>query len=203
MHNLREIEASVRFDLGVFLLTIALAAPVRAYDFPLSPVAIREAYFLGRRQPSLGGKFLAQYTQAIPNLRAGAFVSEVRIETPFFHVALLASKKLEYSAQDALIDFQDKPLPFLIFLDVCYKSDAPPRSVKIRVIQNKKELLPLSADSSPFYPATDKRHRIPSVGEKVQLELNPGQLGSSDLTILIDTPDGQHAETQFDLAALR
>lgn len=188
---------------AALVLCLTLPSPAGAYDFPLSSTAIREAYFLGRQQASLGANFLAQYNHAIPKLRAGAFVSRVRIETPFSYVAEYSAKKPEYSAQDAVSDFSEKPATFRMYLDICYKSDAPLNSVSIKVIQNKKELVPLSAESSPYYPATDKRHRIPSVGEKVQLEFKAGQIDSSALTVLVDTPDGQHAESEFDLYALR
>ena len=188
--------------LAAFLLAMVLALPARAYDYPLTPEAIREAYFLGKHQTSLGATFLAEYGHSIPGLRAGAFVSEARIETPFFHAAEYASRKLEYSAQDAVKDFLDKPAVTRIFLGIYYKSDAPPNAVKITVLQNKKELVPESFESSPYYPATDAYTFIPSVGEQIQLEFRPEKLDSSDLTILIDTPDGQHVKTQFDLRTL-
>jgi hypothetical protein len=191
------------FRMCLFLLTLLLALPALAYDYPLTVGAIREAYFLGKRQASLGDRFLAEYTHAIPQLRVGAFFSEVRIETPFSQVAEYTSKKLEYSAQDAVADFSVKPAAFRMYLDICYKSDAPPNSVRIKIIQNKKELVPVSADRSPYYPKTDKRHHAPSIGERVQLVFRAEQLDSSALTILIDTLDDQHAEAQFDLQALR
>ena len=43
-------------------------------------------------------KFLAEYTQPIPELGAGAFFSEVRKETPFFQVAEYASKCVQASS---------------------------------------------------------------------------------------------------------
>jgi hypothetical protein len=189
--------------LAGFIVSASLAWPAHSYDYPLSSEAIRSAYFLGKRQTSLGATFLAEYTHAIPELRAGAFVSEARIETPFFHVAEYASSKLEYHAQDAVTDFLGKPAVTRIFLGIYYKSDAPPNSVKVKVLQNKKEIVPESFESSPFYPATDEYTFIPSVGERIHLEFKPEKFDSSDLTILIDTPDGQHAKCQFDLQALR
>jgi hypothetical protein len=82
-------------------------------------------------------------------------------------------------------------------------TDAPENAVRIKVFQNKKEVIPESYDSSPYYPATDEYTRIPSIGENVELAFKPNKIQSSTLWIVIDTPDGQHAETTFDLAALR
>ena len=90
---------------SVFLLALFLALPAFAYDSPLSPRAVREAYFLGVRQASLGATFLAEYAHRIPKLKAGAFTYEVRLETPFTQVAEYSSRTIGYSAQDAVRDF--------------------------------------------------------------------------------------------------
>jgi hypothetical protein len=189
-------------QITTLLLATVLSVPAYAYDYPLSPEAIREAYFLGTRQTSLGTDFLAQYTRDVP-LKAGAFTSSVKIETPFSQVALHASRTLGYNAQDAVRDFFDKPALFRIRLDICYKTDAPVNGIKIKVMQNKKEIVADSLDSSPYYPATDKRTHLPSIGEQLRLEFRAEKIDSSPLTILIDTPDGQHAETEFALQTLR
>jgi hypothetical protein len=187
----------------VLLLGLILALPASAYEFPLSPTAIRQAYFLGIRQPSLGTTFLAEYARKVPNLKAGAFTSEVRIETAFTDVAVYSSRTIGYSAQDAVKDFFGKPAEFRMYLDICYMTNAPPNAVRIQVIQNRKEIAPQSEDRSAYYPATDEYTFMPSIGEQIQLRFKADKIDSSPLTIRIDTPDGQHAETEFDLQTLR
>lgn len=194
---------NARFRPFVLLLAVLVALPASGYDFPLSPSAIREAYFLGIRQASLGATFLAEYAHKIPNLKAGAFTSEARIVTPFTQVAEHSSRTIGYSAQDAVKDFVGKPLEVLMYLDICYMTNAPPNAVKIKVIQNRKEITPESEDRSAYYPATDEYTRMPSIGEQIQLRFNAEKIDSSALTIRIDTPDGQHAEVEFDLQTLR
>jgi hypothetical protein len=189
--------------ITAFLLATVLSAPAHAYDYPLSPEAIREAYFLGTRQTSLGADFLAAYSHTMLELTVGRFRSKVDIETPFTQVALHTSKTLEYSAQDAVKDFYDKPAIVRIRLDICYQIDAPPNAVKIKIVKNKKEVAPESFESSPYYPATDKNTRVTSIGEQIRLEFRAEKIDSSPLTILVDTPDGQHAETEFALQTLR
>jgi hypothetical protein len=185
------------------LLALFLALPTSAYDSPLSPSAVRAAYFLGVRQASLGATFLAEYAHRIPNLKAGAFTSEVRIETPFAQVAEFSSRTIGYSAQDAVRDFFGKPAEVRMYLNICYMTNAPPNAAKIKVIQNRKEIAPQSEERSAYYPATDEYTRMPSIGEQVQLRFNAEKIDSSALTIQIDTPDGQHAEVEFDLQNLR
>ena len=189
--------------LAATCLTLILVLPASSYDFPLSESAIRDAYFLGSRQASLGASFLAEYKQSI-GLKAGSCTSEVRLETPFAQVADFSSRQLNYSAQDAVKAFRAKTLPFRVFLDICYKIDAPPPySLHIKIIQNRREVLSLSDQRSGYFPATDEYTTLPSNGEQINLEFAPAALDSSDLTIRIDTADDQHASVVFDLRNLR
>lgn len=62
---------------------------------------------------------------------------------------------------------------------------------------------PIADDRSPFAERfSDTSFLLPN-GESAELQFDPKSLDSSDLKILIDTPDGQHAETSFDLQSLR
>ena len=189
--------------IGAVLLAFCLAIPACAYDVPLTENSIRDAYFLGTRQTGLGPDFLANYTREIPNLSLGRYRSFASLETPFTQVAILSSKKLNYSAQDAVKEFLGKPLPFRIHLEICYMVDAPPDGLTVRIVQNKKELLPASFERSLFFPASDEYSSPPPIGETIQLEFSADKIDSSTLTILIGTPDGQQAEVVFDLQTLR
>lgn len=185
------------------LLAGSLAFPAHAYDFPLTEISIRDAYFLGARQTSLGADFLAAYTRTIPELHVGGYKSTVTIETPFTQVAILTSKKLNYSAQDAARDFSDKLFSFRVHMDILFMLDAPPNAVTFKLIQNKKMLLPDSVNRSSYFPSSDPYTRPSAIGETIELEFDPSRMDSSTLSIVVDTPDGQHAETTFDLQALR
>ena len=189
--------------LLAMILSLAAALPAAAYDYPLTSTAIRDAYFLGRRQGGWGTEFLAEYQRSIPSLRVEQFISFARIETPFVQVAVQSSRKLNYGAQDALEDFRDKPLDFRIHFEICYMPDAPPDAVKIRLIQNRKEIVPDSLERSAFYAPTDVYTRLPSIGEIVDMKVSPAKIDSSSLTIQIDTPNDQHAQVEFDLQGLR
>jgi hypothetical protein len=189
--------------IGAVVLAFSLAIPACAYDVPLTEHSIRDAYFLGTRQTSLGPNFLAEYTREIPNLSLGRYRSFASLETPFTQVAVFSSKKLNYSAQDAVKEFLGKPLLFRMHLEICYMVNAPPDALTVRIVQNKKDVLPESSESSLFFPASDEYTSPPSIGETMQFEFSADKIDSSTLTILIDTPDGQHAETVFDLQALR
>jgi hypothetical protein len=187
------------------ILVLLLACPAWSYDFPLTSSAIRDAYFLGTRQAGMGDDFLAQYTHSVPQLRLGDnLVTRIRIETPFLQVAAHASKTLNYNAQNAVKDFYGKPAVFRMYLEICYMLDAPlPNAVKVTVLQNDKEITPRSDERSAFFPATDPYIPAVNVGEIVNQEFDPRKFDSSTLTVRIDTPDDQHAKTEFDLQTLR
>jgi hypothetical protein len=185
-------------------LALFLAFPVTAYDdVPHSATAIRDAYFLGTREGGLTPKILAPYAHWIPELKEGACTSQVRLETPFLQVVDFTGKSSNYSSQDAVKEFYGKKMIFRIYLDICYKPNAPLNAIKVKVIQNRKELAPLSMESSPYIPRVTKITTLPPNGEQVRLEFESSQIDSSTLTVVIDTPDRQHAEDMFSMEVLR
>ena len=184
----------------VILLALFLAVPLNAYDdIPTSENSIRDAYLLGTGQGSLTPKFLARYAHWIPELKEGSCTSQVRLETPFLQVADYASKAPNLSSQDAVKRFYGKEMVFRVLLDICYKPSAPLNAIKIKVFQNKKEIVPLFMESDPYVPRVDELATLRANGERVRLEFKSNQTDSSVLHFRIDTPDGQHAEVDFDL----
>ena len=198
-----KVSLNARLQLLVMILSLAVALPAPAYDYPLTSTAIRDAYFLGTRQGGLGTEFLADYRHAIPSLRVEEFISFARIETPFVQVAVQSSRKLNYSAQDALQDFVGKRLPVRIHMEICYMPDAPPDAVKIKLVQNQKEIVPTSLERSAFYAPTDPYTRVSSIGETFDMEVDASRLDGSSLTIYIETPDRRTTLSEFDLRSLR
>jgi hypothetical protein len=187
----------------ILALLIPIASGARGYDFPLSESAIRDAYFIGTRGPSQGSAFLGEYTHALNELKVGACTSEISLETPFVHVAIHASKAVNYSAQDAVKEFLGKPVVFRMHLEICYLAGAPENAIKVTVIQNKKRIQWSSENRSTYYPPSDEFSQVSNNGERIDLEFPADRIDSSELTIRIDTPDGQHAETVFALESLR
>ena len=184
------------------LLALVIAIPTCAFDVPLTENAIRDAYFLGRREGGLKPDFLAMYVHSIPDLKQGNCTSQARIETPFLQVAAYSGNVPNYSAQSAVKDFSGKPLPLRIYLNVCYRLHAPANAVKVKIMQNKKEVVPNSFESSPYSEPTEFGF-LPPNGEQIVLEFTPSRIDSLDLSILIDTSDGQHGEAEFALQSLR
>jgi hypothetical protein len=186
------------------LLSLAMALPVPAYDSYLSEQAIRDAYFLGSREGGLTAEFLAPYSHWVRELRQGSCTTEIRLQTPFLQVADYTSKVPNYSSQDAVKAFHDKTMKFRIFVNICYKQEAPPpNSVKIKIIQNQRQIEP-SSDIREFYAEPiNELSDLPANGERARLEFEAQKIDSSELIIQIDTPDGQHSTTDVDLQTIR
>lgn len=190
--------------LIVLFLNFVLASPGLTYDYPLTSSAIRDAYFLGTRQGGVTADILKPYSRRIADLHQGTCTSEVRTETPFLQIVEYVGSMPNYSAQDAVKDFSDRPMLLHIFLGICYMREAPPpNSVKIKFIQNKKEVLPMTDVRSAYAEPCCEYGILPPNGESATLEFDPKNLDHSTFTIRIDTPDDQHAETEFDLQSLR
>lgn len=201
----RKAPAHTPFHGFVILLAVFLVVvPLNAYDdVPTSENSIRDAYFSGSGHGSLTPEFLARYTHWIPELREGTCTSQMRLETPFLQVADYASRAQNLSAQDIVKQFYGKQMVFRVFLDICYKPRAPLNAIKIKVFQDKKEIVPLSSESDPYVPRVDQLATLPANGERIHLEFKSNQIDSSTLHFRIDTPDEQHAEVDFDLQTLR
>jgi hypothetical protein len=137
------------------LLALSLTIPVSAYDVPLTENSIRDAYFLGTRMGGLHPDFLARYARSVADLKQGNCTSQARLETPFLEVADYSAKAPNYSAQRAVRDFSGQPLSFRIYLDVCYRLHAPANAVKVKIMQNRKEVVPNSFESAPYSEPTE------------------------------------------------
>ena len=204
MSQIRKVFRNAFSKVLVMILSLAAALPAPAYDFPLTSNAICDAYFLGRREGGLTPRVLASYSHFVPELHQGRCTSEIRLETPFLQVVSYAGGVPNYSSQDAVKDFYDKPMKFRMFLNLCYMRLAPPpNSVKIKVIQNKKEIGPETDTRLAYAEPIDELSTLPPNGEKVELDFDAGRIDSSTIAIAIDTPNDQHVKVELDLQGLR
>ena len=106
------------------ILSLAVTLPAGAYDYPLTSSGIRDAYFLGTRQGGLSPEFLSQYSLPVRDLRQGSCTSAIRLETPFLQVVEYIGGVPNYSSQDAVKDFYDKPMKLRVFEYLLYARGA-------------------------------------------------------------------------------
>lgn len=191
-----------RFGFSAFLVLLVIALPALAYEYPLSADAIRDAYFLATRPGHESAQFISLYTHTIPEFKVGSYTSVVTIETPYLPVAEQVRPKINYHAQDAVAEFLGKSADFRVQMDInLWRSISD--SVKVKLIQNDREVIPRAIKRSSLYPMADEFHSGGSIGEHLEIECAPEKIDSSALTIKLVLPDGRKAQTKFDLAELR
>lgn len=193
-------------SLFAFLLVLIIALPVVAYEYPLSSTSIREAYFAANAPNAAGDSLLAEYTHALPNLRVETFTTMATIETPYWQVAESCRTRFNFHAVDAVQEFLNKPMDFRIRLEIYFKPTHSTadnlHELKIKLVQNDKELVPESVEASTLYAPNDLTVHLESIGEGVNFRFQAEKIDASDLRVEINTSD-RHVETTFDLARLR
>ena len=111
MRHLPGADLNAAFRFSPILLTLALALVARAYEYPLSPEAIREAYFFTRSndRAKVAG-FLGQYIRRFRPKVDGPDVGAVELHTPYQQVVRRSwENQTGYSAQQAQADYAIKP----------------------------------------------------------------------------------------------
>ena len=91
-------------SLTVCLLLIPSAF---AFDTPLSPEAIREAYFLGQHNDQSTLSFFNRYFRVLPKPDNGPYIAEVEVYTPYVQIIEASRRRsMGYSAQQAEQDYR-------------------------------------------------------------------------------------------------
>src|SRR5271154_4140220 len=112
-----------RWAFSILLLAVLVAQPAFAYTSPLSPEAIREAYFLGKEDANKRADFISKYTRQLPAPKKGVDVGAIQFETPFVMIANRVSRSVSnYFAPDAEQDYLGKPeiCRVCVFIYFCY-----------------------------------------------------------------------------------
>lgn len=98
-----------RLTLPLVASVLLLCQPLLAFDSPLSPESVRDAYFLGQRHEQDFIDLMAKYTQTLPAPDSGPDISSITFLTPFALVAHLSSQRtMNYSAQQAEQDHSNQ-----------------------------------------------------------------------------------------------
>jgi hypothetical protein len=199
-------------------ISLAMIAPVFAYEYPLSSESIREAYFIGDSRNGKTADFMQQYTHRFPVPPDGPYIAEIRLETPFYQVVQRASQAVDYSAQDAIPEFLGKNGVFRLVVRIYFtpsyggivsskdgkivlRKDDFWREFKIRFVQGTE----IGADSlrgEAIYATSEKGMRR-LTGAEVEADYTVTRVRSESVKIEVLTPDAAKVDTSFDLSTLR
>lgn len=207
------MNTSLRSALLILLPTLFVAQPLIAYDYPLSPEGIREAYFLAKDSPEKRQEFFERYRRNLPAPKSGADVGLIEVETPFgFLVDALMQTPMDYHAADAEKDYLGKPGKFRVHVEI-YFTDTYPKPTDTAGtlgefwndfqvhLKQDSEVSALSVHGEPIYSDdTISGYQ----GARIDVDYDVNKIDSGALTTIeVDTPDGQQVETSFSLNDLR
>jgi hypothetical protein len=195
---------------------IAVALPALAYDYPLSPKAIRDAYMLGKADSSKRSEFFEKYTQHPPMPATRPHVALIQLETPFAVVVEHTVQALNYYAPDAAEEFTGKPAVFRMRVQIdltdSYGALIPSnhgarlrladfwKEFTIRLIQGK-EIRAQKIHGAPNYFYGTSGGDL--TGAEVDLEYDAAKIKPENGIVDVATPDGQDVKATFDLGNLR
>jgi hypothetical protein len=204
-----------------FLLIFCVALPAGAYVYPLSTTAIREAYMTAQHSNQASADFLAPYTHTFPIPETGPQIASIGLVTPFMQV-VAGSGGINYHSVDAERDFLGKPLDVIVRVQINFTPTFPKASdydgpsafpwhvpivddvwhtFKITLSQDKE------IESKSRHDFLMYNYESPYLdglsGFIMEQHYNPADVDSDWVTIGVDSPDGQHIETRFDLLRLR
>jgi len=209
-----------RLGMALALAALLAALPVRAFDYPLSSEAIREAYFLGKADPQKRVEFLAPYTQTPPMPETGPHVASISFETPFVVIVERMAKAPNATTGDAEQEFLGKPgmLRMRVEIDLTtsyswilsasssgtrLRSGDFWKDFTIRLTQDGKEIAARSVHGVPLYTFASSDTSSQLRGAAVTLTYNAARISSEPADVHVLTPDGQDVTATFDLGRLR
>jgi hypothetical protein len=205
---------------GVVLVTCLAVQALSAYQYPLSPDAVHEAYALGQRNDRATADFLGPYISPCTGPEVSCFVAQVQVLTPFAQVVDLSRRNgsTNYTEQRALKDYQERgdtvDLQIKLILPAAYKTPSPDMAVSLRpenfwrdfrfdLKQRGKVLVPRSIHSDPIYSLPVEGQSAVLDGANVLLVYSAKDVASEEVTIEIRTPESKTISFVFDLKKVR
>jgi hypothetical protein len=214
--------------LGVISLFLLLSS-LYAYEVPLSPSALHEAWTLGQRNDQATAEFLSPYSKQITEApQQVPHIAEIEILTPFAQVVDESRRHLSaYSEQQAAQAYRQRGdlviVRIRLMLPGAYPEAernprAPPASkeqtAKLRpenfwqsfqfaVKQHEKALEPRSVHNKPVYSSATNASSSTLDGQTVWLEYDAKTVASDEIVVQVTTPDQKTVEVPFDLRKMR
>ena len=218
--------------LLAILLCIANSGVSIAYEVPLTPAALHEAFILGQRNDAATAAFLNPYVKQITENSQEPHIAEIQILTPFAQVVDLSRRFTSgYSEEQAAREYHQRGdtvvIRILLMLPAAYpKPEAPAneapapaqqppapstqlqpenfwQNFRFATKQHGKTIGTRFIRNQPIF-STPTKH-TPSVldGATVWLEYDAKDVASEETVVEVTTPDSKTIGATFDLKKLR
>jgi hypothetical protein len=225
------VRSIIRFD-PVLVVAAVLCLPLcsPAYEVPLTPAALHDAWVLGQRNDQATAEFLAPYAKQITETTPGAgpHIAEMDVLTPFAKVVDESMQKLGgYTEQQASEAYRQRGDTVIVRVRLMLPSaypqaergaQAPPAShgenaslrpenfwqrFQFAVKQHGQVIAKRAIHNKPVYSAATKLSPSTLDGQTVWLEFDAKAVASDEITVEVTTADGKTTSTLFDLSKLR
>jgi hypothetical protein len=211
------IVASLLFSLGLL-----------AYEVPLRPASLHDAWVLGQRNDQATADSLTPYLQQTAEKAAGVpHIAEIEVLTPFAQVVDESRKNLNgYTEQKAIQEYQERGdtvvVRVLLMLPAAYPkleqgpgaANPPEQNTTLRpenfwqnfrfnLKQRENTIATRSIHNRPIYSSATKDAPAALDGASVWLEYDAKDVASEPTTVEVITPDAKTIAVTFDLKKLR
>ena len=203
---------------------------LQAYEVPLTPAAIHEAYVLGRRNDQATSDFLNPYIKQLTAGTEHPDITQIEILTPFAQVVDLSRRNAttNYTEEQAADDYRRQGNKIIVqitlMLPAAYanavqnKSSEPPapenkaaplspenfwQNFRFDLKQHGKVIPTRSIRNQPIYSTPTKDTPSVLTGAMVWLEYDAKDVASEVATVEIVTPESKTISANFDLKKLR
>jgi hypothetical protein len=210
---------------GLFCCSLIL----NAYEAPLTPAALHDAWTLGQRNDQATAEFLAPYSkQVTEGSQQVPHVAEIEVLTPFAQVLDQSRQNMNgYSEQQAAQAYRQRGDSVIVRIRLMLPSaypeaerspKAPPashgqtavlrpenfwQSFHFAVKEHGKVLDPRSVHNKAVYSSATKASSSTLDGQTVWVEFDAKSVASDEIVVEVTTPDGKTVSVNFDLRKLR
>ncbi len=203
-----------------FLFSITNGGISSAYEVPLTPGALHEAYILGQRNDQATANFLNPYIKQITDNSQAAHIAEIEILTPFAQVVDLSRRFTSgYTEEQAAREYHQRGdtvvVRILLMLPAAYpKPDnslsqtpppppQPPAPTTALQPENFWQNFRFETKQHGKTIATRFIHNKVLDGATVWLEYDAKDVASDETVVEVTTPESKTINATFDLKKLR
>lgn len=218
----------IRSIAAAVAAVLLLSPSSSAFQSPLSPESLREAYFLGQRRDESMAHFLEKYTRRFPAPKAGPQISSIALFTPFALAVQKSSQNFYgYSAQQAQLDHRGVRESVKVIVEIrltdsygAYTSASPgsgadsnapvvsvPRahdfwkSFHVQVLSDDQVIEPRTLSGKRDYSCY--RGGCTLIGAIIELDFAADTFPYDSATVQVDPAEGGRVSAEFNLIALK
>jgi hypothetical protein len=214
------------------LLLLSSCETSSAYEVPLTPAALHEAYILGQRNDQATAQFMLPYVKQIKDTSHAPHIAEIEILTPFAQVVDVSRRFTSgYTEEQAVRDYHQRGdtvvVRIVLMLPAAYprpeaspaEAPAPPpqppapstdlkpenfwQNFRFGTKQHGRTIPTRLIRNKPIYSTPTKDTPAVLDGATVWLEYDAKDVASDETIVEVTTPDAKAITATFDLKKLR